>query len=313
MHERHENRTRREPGEFRATVTALRFSVAGIPPLKEATMAGPDDKAGNTPVQNFQPAQRHVGVGPDSDGDGLSDDFETRVFGSDPAKAHSDNDGLNDYVEYWLDTDPKNDDTDGDGWLDGEDLAFGDPLRWNDGGKERTELRERARRQFDAEGSDKDGDWLRDHVEAGEGTKKDQLDSDNDGLSDGVEVQLRNAGVETHQDSTPDDTTDLDAAREQLGERRWESDRLPGSSSNDSSSIDGASYDSVAVADPLTSDVDAGTSYDAAALAADIAPIEAPTYDDTSNAGSSYAADELVADVAASADGFSDDGADSWA
>ncbi len=195
-------------------------------------MPGPDDdKAGGQPVQNYEPARRHVGTGPDTDGDGLSDDFETNVFGSDPTKEHSDNDGLNDYVEYWLDTNPKNDDTDGDGWLDGEDLAFGDPLRWNDGGKERTELRERARRQFDAEGSDKDKDWLRDHVEAGEGTKVDDLDSDNDGLSDGVEVQLRNAGVDTHQDSTPDDTTDLDAARAKLGERRWESDKPPWESS----------------------------------------------------------------------------------
>ncbi|MDQ3544634.1 MAG: hypothetical protein M3431_12335 [Actinomycetota bacterium] len=38
-------------------------------------MPGPDDdNAGVTPVQNYEPARRHVGTGPDSDGDGLSDD-----------------------------------------------------------------------------------------------------------------------------------------------------------------------------------------------------------------------------------------------
>ena len=90
-------------------------------------MPGPDDT--KKPVQNFQPAQRHVGTGPDTDGDGLSDDFETNVFFSDPTAPDPDGDGLSDHAEYWLDTNPKNADSDGDGWLDGEDLAFGDPLR----------------------------------------------------------------------------------------------------------------------------------------------------------------------------------------
>ena len=36
------------------------------------------------PVQNFEPARRHVGTGPDTDKDGLSDDFERNVFHSDP-------------------------------------------------------------------------------------------------------------------------------------------------------------------------------------------------------------------------------------
>lgn len=279
-------------------------------------MPDPDDP--NQVVQNFQPAQRHLGTGPDSDGDGLSDDFETNVFGSDPTAQDPDSDGLNDYVEYWLDTRPKDADSDGDGWLDGEDLAFGDPLRRNDGGAARTELRERARRQFDAEGSDKDKDWLRDPVEAGERTKSDNPDSDGDGIGDGVEVQLRNAGVTTNQDSTPDDTTDLDAARERLGERRWESDKPPWESS-----VSTDSATELAANDPLSADALAGEPYDAAALAADIAPVEAPAYEETSYggasyggdsyAGESYAADDLAADVGASTDGFADGSTDSWA
>jgi len=267
--------------------------------------ADDDDKGGVKPVQNYEPARRHVGTGPDTDGDGLSDDFETNVFKSDPKVKDIDGDGLNDYAEWWLDTKPRDNDSDGDGWLDGEDLAFGDPLRWNDGGAERTELRERARRQFDAEGSDKDKDWLRDHVERGEGTKVDNPDSDNDGLGDAVEIQLRNSGVTTSQDSTPDDTTDLDAARERLGERRAVSDAPPWSSSESADSAE-----DIAAGNPLSSDVLAASSYDAASLAADIAPVESPTYEDTSYAESSYTADDLAADVGGAAGGTADE---SWA
>lgn len=172
---------------------------------------------------------------------------------------------------------------------------------------ERTELRERARRQFDAEGSDKDKDWLRDPVESGEGTKADNPDSDNDGLGDAVEIQLRNAGVTTSQDSTPDDTTDLDAARERIGERRTVSDAPPQSSS---ATADGASE--LAASDPLTSDVLEAPSYDAASLAADIAPVETASYEDT-DAESNYAADDLAADVGGAADGFTDGSSDAWA
>ena len=74
---------------------------------------------GSPAVQNFEPARRHVGAGPDSDGDGLSDDFEANVFGSDPIARDGDGHGLNDWAEYWLDTKPKDNDSDRDGWLDG--------------------------------------------------------------------------------------------------------------------------------------------------------------------------------------------------
>jgi hypothetical protein len=269
-------------------------------------MPGPDP---NKPVQNYQPAQRHVGTGPDSDGDGLSDDFETNVFFSDPTAKDPDGDGLNDYAEYWLDTNPKNEDSDGDGFLDGEDLAFGDPLRWNDGGADRIATRNSARQLFDLEGSDKDKDWVRDTLERAEGTKIDNPDSDGDGLSDGVEIQLRNRGVTTNQDSTPDDTTDLDAARERLGERRWESDKPPWSSSADESADDTTE---LAASDPLSADALAGEPYDAASLAADVAPVET-AYEETSYTGDSYAAEDLAADVGASTDGFADGSTDSWA
>ncbi len=79
----------------------------------------------------------------DLDGDGLSDGYEaeelvTDVDGrtyfkqrSDPTKADTDGDGLDDFWEDYLGTDPFNSDTDGDGLLDGEDddpLVPADPV-----------------------------------------------------------------------------------------------------------------------------------------------------------------------------------------
>jgi hypothetical protein len=188
------------------------------------------------PVQNFEPARRHVGTGSDTDRDGLSDDFERNVFHSDPTQRDADGDGLSDWAEYWLDTNPNNPDTDGDQWTDGEDLAFGDPLRPNAGGAERAKFLADTRKQFDAEGSDRDKDFVRDHVEKSFGTKPDDPDSDNDGLGDMIELQLK-----TNPNSPVDDTTDLDAARRQLGERRWAAEEAARGGS--SSSLDGAAGD----------------------------------------------------------------------
>ena len=61
----------------------------------------------------------------DSDNDGMSDSYE-RQHGFDPlwngdANLDSDNDGLTNLEEFTLGTDPKNNDTDGDGILDGQD------------------------------------------------------------------------------------------------------------------------------------------------------------------------------------------------
>ncbi|MDQ3696037.1 MAG: thrombospondin type 3 repeat-containing protein [Chloroflexota bacterium] len=94
----------------------------------------------------------------DSDGDGLTDDAELNIHGTDPtlwdadgdgisdgaeiqagtdpltpntatASVDSDSDGLPDADEAALGTDPTNPDTDGDGWLDGNEILLGsDPL-----------------------------------------------------------------------------------------------------------------------------------------------------------------------------------------
>jgi hypothetical protein len=249
------------------------------------------------PVQNFEPARRHVGTGPDTDKDGLSDDFERNVFHSDPDKRDADGDGLSDWAEYWLDTNPNNADTDGDQWTDGEDLAFGDPLRANAGGAERAKFLADARKQFDAEGSDRDKDFVRDHLEKDFGTKPDDPDSDNDGLGDMIELQLK-----TNPNSPVDDTADLDAARRQLGERRWAAEEAARSGA--SSSLDGGAGEGT--------DLYAGA--DTVDSGSDAAEAVAPTYDEPTYEQPAYDQPAYDETAVAEADATADEGSfDGWA
>ena len=65
---------------------------------------------------------------PDVDYDGLLDEDELAVYGTDPHNPDSDGDGLTDREEAELGTDPNNTDTDGDGVGDLYDAA---PLTWS--------------------------------------------------------------------------------------------------------------------------------------------------------------------------------------
>lgn len=102
----------------------------------------------------------------DSDGDGLSDDDERDVHGTDPMLSDTDGDTLEDGAEVDLGTDPTLADSDADGLDDADELAAGtDPRR-----------------------ADSDDDGLDDGSEALQGTDPLQSDSDLDGLPDGAEV-----------------------------------------------------------------------------------------------------------------------------
>jgi hypothetical protein len=65
----------------------------------------------------------------DSDGDGLPDWFEM-LIGTDPQNPDTDGDGLNDFEELFVHrTNPLNADSDGDGFSDGVEVLFGsDPV-----------------------------------------------------------------------------------------------------------------------------------------------------------------------------------------
>jgi hypothetical protein len=86
-----------------------------------------------------------ISLAGDTDGDGIIDDDETALYGTDPNNADTDNDGINDGDElaYWQDNwnaDFDNDgiinlldsDSDGDGVTDGEEIKLGtDPAKAN--------------------------------------------------------------------------------------------------------------------------------------------------------------------------------------
>ena len=125
----------------------------------------------------------------DTDGDGLPDDLENTTC-TDPFDADTDDDGIPDGIEDanhngLLDpgeTDPCNIDTDGDGIQDGTELGITDPVPDRDG----------------------DGPLLGTDIsifipDKDPNTKTDPLDedSDNDGVSDGVEDANQNGAIDT--------------------------------------------------------------------------------------------------------------------
>ena len=115
----------------------------------------------------------------DSDGDGLTDLEEARIYRTDPQLADTDTDGLADGLEvdeYW--TLPLVVDTDGDKFLDGIEVRLGtDPT---DSGS------------FPVESTpgfnDLDGDGLSNEEERALGSDPQRVDSDFDGLDDFAET-----------------------------------------------------------------------------------------------------------------------------
>ena len=115
----------------------------------------------------------------DTDRDGLPD-FLEKVLNTDPTKGDTDGDGLADSLELRLGTNPRTADTDGDGEDDKKELAWGSNPRgsWSTPSTSTGIPRD----------SDRDG--LTDVEERQYGTYSNRADSDSDGLDDGEEVLL---------------------------------------------------------------------------------------------------------------------------
>jgi hypothetical protein len=136
---------------------------------------------------------------PDSDGDGLEDGHELLILGSLPTSADSDEDGVSDQEEILLGLQFLNNDTDGDFVSDGPDNC---PLTANP-----------LQEDFDGDGvgdpcdDDTDGDGLSNLEETRIGTSSLDVDSDDDLLSDFVEVRHLGTNprlADTDRDSRPD-------------------------------------------------------------------------------------------------------------
>jgi outer membrane protein OmpA-like peptidoglycan-associated protein len=128
----------------------------------------------------------------DTDGDGLNDDDEIKIYRTDINNRDTDGDGLTDGEEVLqYKTDPLNRDTDSDGLTDGDEVKRyrTDPLKADTDGDGLKDGAEVNTYKTDPLNPDTDGDGLNDGQEVNT-YKTDPLraDTDGDGLKDGAEV-----------------------------------------------------------------------------------------------------------------------------
>lgn len=103
--------------------------IGGTDGARDSETEGTDGETDATPNTPSPTPDTEVDSGPtavvDSDGDGLTND-EERIAGTSVAKPDTDGDGLGDREEVKVyDTDPKKADTDGDGYDDGAEVKNG--------------------------------------------------------------------------------------------------------------------------------------------------------------------------------------------
>ena len=157
----------------------------------------------------------NIQFGPDTDSDGMSDDWE-QEHGLDPDSAadadlDTDNDLLTNLEEFQLDTSPRERDTDGDGINDGTEVSQNfNPAKQDtddDGMPDGWEYFNGLDPTYAADRlGDLDADGLTNIGEFQHGTDPRDFDSDNDGIWDGEEVDrgLNPFSGDTDLDGMPD-------------------------------------------------------------------------------------------------------------
>ena len=155
---------------------------------------------------------------PDDDNDGLSDEQEA-AQNTDPFNPDTDGDGVSDGDEIKLNSNPNSIDSDGDGLSDGDELAMATDLTSSDSdgdgipdGQDAFPLDPYENIDTDGDGIgddddlDDDNDGLSDSTEIKYGTNSLVADSDQDGLTDGAEIRLTTNPL--NNDSDRDGTLD---------------------------------------------------------------------------------------------------------
>lgn len=176
--------------------------AAGLDPLNPAddTAAASSDSDGDGLIDAEELLLGTDPLNPDTDGEGLTDGDEVKIYGTNPLKVNTDRDGLNDRVEIrFKGTDPLNPDTDNDGLTDGQEASASglgtDPLNPDTDGGGTNDADEVAAGTDplnpiddpDAP-ADTDGDGLTDTRESQLGTDPLNPDTDGGGTSDGTEI-----------------------------------------------------------------------------------------------------------------------------
>lgn len=181
-----------EPTLIPTSVATPTESVTVIPTVVDTPSPIPTDAITPTPTQTVEPtAIPTLSADVDSDNDGLPDYLELEI-GTDPFDQDSDNDDISDMIEYYIGYDPLSEDSDGNGVPDPDEDYDKDGL---------TNLSElmNGTMMFSA---DCDFDGLNDLEEIQNGTDPFKYDSDDDGISDGNELSIG-------KDPTDDSDADL--------------------------------------------------------------------------------------------------------
>ena len=141
----------------------------------------------------------------DTDGDGLSDDDEINVHGTDPNNPDTDGGGVNDGDEIINGTDPLNGaddgqaaDSDNDGLTDAEEVSLGtDPQNPDTDGENLNDGAEVNTYMTDPLDRNTDNDGINDYIEVTfKGTDPLNPDTDGDGLTDGQEASASGLGTD---------------------------------------------------------------------------------------------------------------------